>query len=176
MRDEGRSVSFRPLRISDLPLVQRWLSMPHVDEWWHQSLDLADVYAKYLPRIRGTEPTHVSVIEHSGRPIGWIQWYRWADYPAHAALLGAEPEAAGIDLAIGEPESLGLGLGSCAIRAFTDSVVFVDPRIKACVSDPETRNGRSLRAFEKAGFAVVRTVQLPGESSTRQIVRRDRPR
>jgi RimJ/RimL family protein N-acetyltransferase len=71
---------------------------------------------------------------------------------------------------------IGLGLGSRAIRAFIDSVVFIDPAITACVSDPETRNGRSLRAFEKAGFAGVRTVQLPGESVTRQIMRCDRPR
>jgi aminoglycoside 6'-N-acetyltransferase len=150
--------------------------MPHVDDWWHESLDLAGVHAKYLPRIDGTEPTHVFVIEHGGRPIGWIQWYRWADYSEHAALLGAEPEAAGIDLAIGETEMIGLGLGSSAIRAFVECVVFTDPAITACISDPETRNGRSLRAFEKAGFGVVRTVQLPGESVTRHVVRRDRPR
>jgi aminoglycoside 6'-N-acetyltransferase len=150
--------------------------MPHVDEWWHQSLDLAGVHAKYLPRIDGTEPTHVFIIEHRCRPIGWIQWYRWADYAEHAALLDAEPEAAGIDLAIGEPDMIGLGIGASAIRAFIDSVVFTDPRITACVSDPETRNRRSLRAFEKAGFAAVRMVQLPGESSTRQIMRRDRDR
>jgi aminoglycoside 6'-N-acetyltransferase len=165
-------VSFRPLRITDLPLLQRWLSMPHVDEWWHEPFDLAGVHAKYLPRIDGSEPTYVFVIEHGGRPIGWIQWYRWANYPEHAALLGADAEAAGIDLAIGETELIGLGLGSRAIRTFTDSVVFADPVMRSCVSDPETRNGRSLRAFEKAGFTAVRTVQLPGEPTTRQVMRR----
>lgn len=169
-------VSFRPLRSSDLPLLQRWLSMPHVDEWWHQSPDLAGVYAKYLPRIDGTEPTHVFVIEHCSRSIGWIQWYRCADYSEHAAHLDADLEAAGIDLAIGQAEMLGLGLGSRAIRAFVDSVVFTDSTITACVTDPETRNGRSMRAFAKAGFAGVRTMQLPGESTTRQIMRCDRPR
>ena len=71
-------VAFRPLRISDLPLLQAWLSLPHVDEWWHEPLDLAGVRAKYLPRIDGTEPTYVFVIERGGGPIGWIQWYRWA--------------------------------------------------------------------------------------------------
>jgi aminoglycoside 6'-N-acetyltransferase len=167
-------LSFRPLRRDDLPLLQRWLSMPHVDDWWHEPLDAAGVEAKYGPRIDGSEPTHVFLIEHGDRPIGWIQWYRWADYSQHATLLGAEAEAAGIDLAIGEAVMLGLGLGPRAIRAFVESVVFGDPAIVACVSDPQTDNTRSVRAFEKAGFHVVRTVELPGEPATRQVVRYDR--
>jgi hypothetical protein len=40
------------------------------------------------------------VIEQEARPIGWIQWYLWCDYPEHASQL-AEPGLAGIDLAIG---------------------------------------------------------------------------
>jgi hypothetical protein len=42
---------------------------------------------------------------------------------------------------MGETEMIGLGLGSLAIRAFIDSVVFTDPAITACVSDPETCSG-----------------------------------
>lgn len=166
-------VSFRPLHIDDLPLMHRWLATPHVNVWWHERLDLDGVRAKYMPGIEGVEPTHVFIIE-CARPIGWIQWYRWADYPKHAALVGAEPETAGIDLAIGEATALGRGLGSRAIRAFVESVVFAHPQITACISDPETANRRSLRAFENAGFVVRRTVQHPGESVTRCIVRRDR--
>ena len=166
-------VSFRPLTIDDLSLMHRWLAMPHVNEWWHERLDLDGVHAKYVPGIEGIEPTHVFVIE-CARPIGWIQWYRWANYPKHAALLGAEPETAGIDLAIGEVTALNLGLGSRAIRAFVESVVFAEAGITACISDPETANRRSIRAFEKAGFAVLNTVQHPDESVTRCIVRRAR--
>jgi aminoglycoside 6'-N-acetyltransferase len=169
-------LSFRPLTRSDLLSMQRWLSMPHVDAWWHEALDLAGVEAKYLPRIDGNEPTHVFIIDHLSEPIGWIQWYRWADYSEYAALLGAEPESAGIDLAIGDAEMLGIGHGSAAIRTFVERVVFGDPAITACVSDPETRNGRSWRAFEKAGFTIAGTVQVPGEAATRYVVRRERPR
>jgi len=28
------SYRFRPLSVSDLPLVRQWLSRPHVAEWW----------------------------------------------------------------------------------------------------------------------------------------------
>ena len=57
------------------------------------------------------------------------------------------------------------------IRDFVVQVVFSDPAITACVSDPEEANTRSVRAFEKAGFDVQRAVLLRGERSPRRIVR-----
>jgi aminoglycoside 6'-N-acetyltransferase len=169
------SVSFRPLGRSDFPLLQQWLSTPHVDAWWHDRLDLASVGAKYGPRVDGFEPTHVFVIEHRERPVGWIQWYLWRDYAGHARQLGADLDSAGIDLAIGELAMTGLGLGPIAICEFLRQIVFADPSVNAVINDPEESNVRSLRAFEKAGFAVTGTVQLAGENFKRRVVRMDRP-
>ena len=171
---DTEQISFRPMQHSDLPLLQRWLSRPHVDAWLHQVLDSAGVEAKYGPCIDGAEPTHMLVIEHVRRSIGWIQWYRWSDYRDHAAQLGAELTTAGFDLAIGEVEMLGRGIGSAALRLFVERVVFADAAIGACICDPEERNTRSLRAFEKAGFKVERTIRLEGESHDRRVVRLDR--
>jgi len=168
-------LSFRPLARSDLPLLQRWLSEPHVDAWWHNALDLAGLERKYGPRIDGSEPTHVFIIERESRPIGWIQWYRWSDYPKHAAQLEAEADAAGIDLSIGEASALGKGIGSSAIREFILHVVSAEPGITAILTDPEQRNGRSCRAFEKAGFIPVRTVELETENVRRRIMRLSLP-
>jgi RimJ/RimL family protein N-acetyltransferase len=168
------SISFRPLSRSDFPLLQEWLSAPHVAAWWHELLDLASVNAKYGPRVDGTEPTHVFIIELGGRPVGWIQWYLWSDYPDHAIQLGAELSSAGIDLAIGELAMTGLGLGPVAIREFLRQIVFADPSVSAVVTDPEEGNLGSLRAFQKAGFTVTGTVQLAGEKFNRRVVRLDR--
>ena len=169
-----QELSFRPLAEQHLPQLQRWLIAPHVDRWWHGPQDLPGVYAKYRPRIDGRVPTHVFLIEQTAVPVGWIQWYRWADYPEHAAKLHAGPDTAGVDLAIGELEQIGRGLGPRVLRAFLDSIVFANPDIAACISDPQTANVRSVRAFTKAGFTVARTVQLSGEPYTREVVRRDR--
>jgi len=68
----------------------------------------------------------------------------------------------------------GLGLGPAAIREFVRQVVFSNPEVRAVVSDPEESNLRSLRAFEKAGFNVVRTVRLTGDACRRHVVRLDR--
>jgi RimJ/RimL family protein N-acetyltransferase len=168
------SISFRRLERTDFPLFHEWLSAPHVAAWWNEQLDLPGVEAKYGPRVDGTEPTHMFVIEQEVRPIGWIQWYLWSDYPEHAAQLGAEPTSAGIDLAIGELSMTGLGLGPTAIREFVRQVVFSNPEVCAVVSDPQENNLRSLRAFEKAGFNVVRPVRITGEGCRRQVVRLDR--
>lgn len=163
-------LSFRALERSDFPLLQRWLSEPHVNAWWHDAGDLAALEEQYGPCIDGRELTHVFVIECESRPVGWIQWYRWSHYPRHAAQLEAESTAAGIDLAIGEPSIIGQGIGSSAIRDFVLRVLFAEPGITAVVTDPEERNVRSCRAFEKAGFSAVRTVRLEGEQVLRRVM------
>jgi aminoglycoside 6'-N-acetyltransferase len=164
------SISFRALDRSDFPLLERWLAAPHVAAWWHEPLDLRRLEQKYGPRIDGIDKTHVFIVEHKSRPIGWIQWYRWSDYPDHARQVMAEGDAAGIDLAIGEASSIGIGLGPVAIRDFILSVVSVEPGIAAVVTDPEEQNARSCRAFEKAGFRSTKTVQLGGESVRRRVM------
>jgi aminoglycoside 6'-N-acetyltransferase len=165
------SISFRPLSRSDFPLLQEWLAAPHVAAWWGKPPTLAAVDAKYGPRVDGSEPTHMFVIENGGRPVGWIQWYLWSDYPEHALQLKVEPATAGIDLAIGELAMIGLGLGSIAIHAFIEQIVFSETTIGAVITDPAEENLRSLRAFEKAGFTTTNTVQLAGENFKRQVVR-----
>ena len=164
-------LSFRALSSADYPLLQRWLSEPHVDAWWHQPLDLAEVADKYGPRIDGTEPTHVFIVEDASYPIGFIQWYRWSDYPEHAERLNAGHGAAGIDLAIGERTLIGRGLGPQIIREFLQSHVWPQPGISSAVVDVDTRNQRSRRAFEKAGFSQTATVRLRNEDMDRHVLR-----
>jgi RimJ/RimL family protein N-acetyltransferase len=116
----------------------------------------------------------VFVIEHGGRPIGWIQWYRWCDYEAHARKLGAAPGEAGVDLAIGVPDMIGCGVGPLVLSLFIKHVVFADSSVTAVVSDPEANNVRSRRAFEKAGFRSSAAVVLDGETDPRVVVRLNR--
>ena len=136
---------------------------------------MASIEAKYCPRIAGDEPTYVFVIEYERVPIGWVQWYSWADYPDHARQIQAEPCSAGIDLAIGCVDRIGIGLGPLIIRGFLSGVVFSSPSVCAVVADPEEANVRSVRAFDKAGFKAIDTIRLVCESRNRRIVRIERP-
>jgi RimJ/RimL family protein N-acetyltransferase len=69
----------------------------------------------------------------------------------------------------------GLGLEPNIIREFLRQFVFVNPVVRVIITDPEETNVRSLRAFKKAGFKAVNTVQLVGEASNRQIMCFDCP-
>jgi aminoglycoside 6'-N-acetyltransferase len=115
------------------------------------------------------------MIEFLKQPVGLIQWYGWSDYPEHALQLGAGQESAGINLAIGEPEMMGRGLGPAAIRKFLNEVVFTNPAIHAVITDVEENNLRSLGAFKKVGFTVLKTTKLRGESFQRSVVQLRRP-
>jgi aminoglycoside 6'-N-acetyltransferase len=168
------AITFRPLARDHFPLLQEWLNTPHVAQWWNDPSDSASLEAHYGPRIDRVDPTEVFLIELEHRPIGWIQHYRWSDNPEHAQQLSADPESAGIDLAIGEFDSIGVGLGPAVIRQFVTDIVFIDAAITAVVADPQEANRQSRRAFAKAGFIESRTVQLPGENFNRVVVRLDR--
>ena len=168
------AITFRALARSDFPLLQRWLSLPHVVAWWREPLDLAGIEVKYGPRIDGLEPTYVFMIEHDSHAVGWIQWYLWSDYPEHAAKLGVEAGSAGVDFALGEAESLGKGLGSRIIHEFAEQIIFARRDITAIYSDPEEKNVRSLRAFAKAGFEVTKKGYFDGKDYRQCVVRRRR--
>jgi aminoglycoside 6'-N-acetyltransferase len=155
-------IGFRPLGRDDLPLVHAWLSREHVASWWGGAPTFAEVEAEYLPGIAGSEPVELFAILGDGAPIGVIQTYRVADHP-EAWPFDVGPGAAGVDLYIGEPELIGRGLGPDVLRRFVAEVVFADPETTACVADPDVGNRASIRAFEKAGFTTVGTMEVDGK-------------
>jgi hypothetical protein len=140
---------------------------------WDEHRSLEDVRERYAPRVDGGEAVSMFVFAADARDAGFVQWYRDADDPESWPFdVGAD--AAGMDLAIGEPELVGQGLGPKVIDAFVREIVFADPAVAACVADPDVRNRRSLRAFEKAWFTVVGTMELPGAPAPQAVVRRAR--
>jgi len=78
---------FRPAE-ADLAVVSDWLRAEHVRAWWKDPADLDAVRAKYLPRIRGEEPTEVFIASTSAGAFGLIQRYRMAHYGSWAATAG----------------------------------------------------------------------------------------
>jgi aminoglycoside 6'-N-acetyltransferase len=137
----------------DLPQIKRWLTLPHVREWWG---DPAEQYALVSDDL--DEPAmDQSIVATDEGDIGYIQCY---DLTAWNSGFGTHPAGTrGIDLFIGEPTMMQGGHGSALIRAFVDERLAQGaPRI---VTDPDPENPRAIRAYEKAGFQKLRMVETP---------------
>jgi len=169
-------ISFRRLTQDDLPLMHRWLNTEHVARWYRvrgvSEPSLEWVTARYLPRIRGDDPTRAFVISLGARPIGYIQAYLIADNPEYAAQVQVEEGAAGVDMFIGEVDVVYRGLGSHIVHRFLREVVFREMGATACILGPEPQNVNAIRAYEKAGFRYLKTVPTPGGDAEYEYVMR----
>jgi len=167
-------LSFRQMRADDLRLLHEWLQREHVRTWWSKHKTYEDVVEHYLPAIEGRDPTDLFLILRDDRPIGFIQTYLVSDYREYAALVQVGERVAGVDLFIADAELTGKGVGSEVLRTFTQEVVFSGETTIACVADPDGRNIASIRAFEKAGFSVVREFFDPTDAEMHALMRLDR--
>jgi hypothetical protein len=132
--------------------------------------------AKYGPRIDGAAPTIVDVVEIDGIACGFIQRYLVRDHPEYADAAGDE-DAVGIDYIIGDGGLVNRGLGPRMIWQYVRDVVFdAYPDALRVVASPDTRNSRSVRALEKAGFVCGHVASVPGQRHPEQFCVLDRAR
>jgi aminoglycoside 6'-N-acetyltransferase len=171
------------LRTEDFWRLSRWQASPHVARWWRDPADPASIAAEYGPVVDGTDPTEVFVIELDARPVGIIQRYLLADYPAWAAALDLT-DAVGIDYYLGDPDVTGRGVGSRAIALFARDTLTRYAGAAQVVAAPQQDNLASWRALEKAGFERLWAGQLesdhPSDAGPAYVYalgrdRRDRP-
>lgn len=129
-------------------------------EFWDgrdHPLDLDGAREKYGVLARREEPTHGYLIERGDEPIGYLQFYRVADWPEWNAILGLE-EMDGVwsvDLFIGDPALWGRGLGTAALRLATGHLFEAEDARRVIIT-PFVHNERAVRSYEKAGFGRVR--------------------
>jgi aminoglycoside 6'-N-acetyltransferase len=167
-REVETMIRLRPMVDADLPQVGRWLLLPHVARWWTPETTPQEQLAKYRRRLDGPSRTRMLTVLADGEPIGWCQWYRWADYPEPAAGVDAEPTDVGIDYAIGEPRAVGRGLGTQVIAALVTEVRRHEPDA-AIRSTPEAENTASRRVLEGNGFALVSVRSISTEGHDRPM-------
>jgi aminoglycoside 6'-N-acetyltransferase len=146
--EQAAIYDFRPVTKADLPMIARWLAEPHVAEWWDDPQTEIAAIREHIDSV-SVEPL---IVELDGRPIAYLQTYDphleeghpYADQPFGTL---------GIDLSIGVPDLVGIGHGSAIVRQFA-AELFEEgaPRV---IIDPHPKNGRAIRAYEKAGFQPI---------------------
>lgn len=146
-------VGLRPMTAYDLKDLARWIRAPHVAKWWAAEGEASDeaVHQRYAPGVRGETATSYWVVEANGRSIGWLQDYRLRDYPEYAQVA-PDPDAVGVDYAIGEPAFVGRGWGPLMIWTWALAARRRFPDATSFFAAPDHRNGASLRALAKVGF------------------------
>lgn len=141
-------VTLRPATLADAPLLRRWEREPHLiatlgdDDWqWETELgrDL---------------PWRASLIaEVGGHPIGFLEIIDpAADEEQYWGDCG--PGLRAVDIWVGDPGSLGRGLGTEMMTLALDRC-FAAPDVTAVVIDPLFGNVAARRFYERLGFAFV---------------------
>jgi aminoglycoside 6'-N-acetyltransferase len=152
----------RRMADGDYATMARWLSDPRVLEWFggrDRPMSYGDVRTKYQPRLRGEVPTTCLIAELAGRPVGYLQYYRWRDYPQDAGTLRLSTldNPFGLDLFVGEPDRWGTGVGTRMLRLLLGHL-FGTLGARRVALSAMTHNYRAQRAYAKAGFRKVRMV------------------
>jgi RimJ/RimL family protein N-acetyltransferase len=143
--DDVRLQPFDPER--DAALVSTWVFAPHVSRWWG---DPAKALAEVLERPAGGGD---ALIVADGVPVGYIRWQKLARAELDGSGLSevCEQTTMDIDIAIGEPEYLGRGVGSRAIGLLVKELDG-ESGLRTIMITTSIDNVAALRAYEKAGF------------------------
>lgn len=153
-------LSVRRLEREDAPLLVRWLSDPAVLEYYG-GRDCPHDWEKVQTAFynRDEEEIHRGIVQFKGRDIGYIQFYpvgsEEKDEYGYADYTG---RIYGMDQFIGEPQLWNQGIGSLLVGSMVKHLVEVE-QADLIVMDPQCRNHRALRVYEKNGF--VRGKLLP---------------
>jgi aminoglycoside 6'-N-acetyltransferase len=165
---EAARIGFRPVTADDYPLLESWLNAPHWREWWGEP----ETELGYISdMVEGRDTTRPFLFLLDNEPAGYIQVWTIADHLKEPWLSMAPwmsqvpAESVGVDIGIGEAAKLSRGLGSTVVRLFAERLSAEGH--ETILIDPEVRNLRAIRAYEKAGFRkLIVSRESSGDSDT----------
>lgn len=144
-------LSFRPLRVTEFPLLLTWLSKDHVKQWWNGGDDTLEKVALHYGAEEPDLARFILVESTEGRerPIGYFQY----------CILSKE--IIGIAQFIGEAGRINQGIGAAAITLFLEMII-TKHKPQRITLDPHPENKRAIRCYEKVGFVYQATELTDG--------------
>ena len=166
-------IAFRPLAGADFPMLTRWLAEPHVRQFVQKTpITLAEVEAKYAPRVRGEQPLICHLACQDGAPFGYLQAYRNRDWADDAQVMG-HADGLSLDLHIGDPAFLGKGLGRAMLGGYLREVALPHYGETVAYIAHDLDNAAALACSGCVGFKPL--TQFLEDGETKQLLRFDRP-
>lgn len=153
---ENENLIVRELMFEDNLLLAKWLSDPQVLAFYEgrdNPFDLERVNKKFYNR---ENETIRCMIEYDGAKIGYIQFYLLDEETSKQYGYSLNSETIyGIDQFIGEHEYWNKGIGTLLVSSMVQYLINIKNADKV-VMDPQSRNERALRCYEKCGFKRVK--------------------
>ena len=140
----------------DTDLMSTWTSAPHVSRWWGNP---SKALSELLERPNGGGD---AIIIADDVPVGYIRWQKPSRSELDAAGLHEilEETTLDIDIAIGEPDYIGRGIGSRAIELLVKDLA-ADSSLRMIILATSVDNLVAIGAYEKAGFERRRKFDDP---------------
>jgi len=146
-------LAFNPDR--DLKTLEPWLHRPHVTRWWGDA-------EQAIAAVRQHPASTSALIAVDQRPVGYLCWQIPTEEELSAAGLDDLPQdIIDVDIMIGEPDTLGRGVGPEALSQLLGMLLTQGVQVVGLAT--AVANKRALRAYDKAGFRFFRDFYEAGE-------------
>ena len=153
------NISFKPLAVSDFPLLLKWLEAPHVKTWWDCDITYTEAlvkekYTSYAAgyKLENGSPKAINsfIIYIDLDPIGYIQIYNAYNFTRNKSIVNLPKSLAAIDFFIGDINYLGQGLGAKILEDFNYQ------GYSNILVAPDINNIAAIKTYEKAGFKKIK--------------------
>ncbi len=147
--------------IYDYQLMEKWRTDEKVLRFYggrDYPYFLEKVIETYQPRIQGQEGVVPCIFSYQNINLGYLQYYSLNEISEnHRQMyhLDETEHVYGIDLFIGEPKYWNQGIGTKVLSAVVN-YIFTELLAVKIVIDPDVKNLRAIRCYEKCGFTKVK--------------------
>lgn len=154
------NIGFEKMTAKHLPLWDAWINIPHVkNSWFIEGYEPAEYMAK---KLSGNGYDFPFIMYLGDKPLGFIQGcdlyaYRTICPNPKGNFCHEDPGTFCFDLFIADEDMLNKGYGTKAVRAFAKKL-HDEFGAKRILIDPEAKNARAIRCYEKAGFKKIGVV------------------
>lgn len=151
---QSGDLKVRQLEKKDNYLLAKWLSDKAVLEFYEGRDNPFDLEKVNRVFYDSKDAEIKCIIEYKGMEIGYIQFYQ-IDAKTKKEYGYYKENIYGTDQFIGEVEYWNKGIGTLLVTSML-TYLFGDLNAEIVVMDPQTRNIRAIRCYEKCGFKKIR--------------------